>query len=386
VVVQALRGLQSGADSTCTFCAPAVARKLDHADPYVRLTAAQVLASRPAMAGADSAGRVAVFGSLRARLADRDGATRAAAAAALLTHLGEAAWDDVAPLLEDPSFYVRAAMVAALGPLPGEPFERMLLERLSRRTPLFERMNAALALGTRGNRAVAPVLRPELYDRSLLFVAAVAGAIEQLGDTLAVPSLTRVYEARADDADSDARISLRDALRTLAGRAFADSLEAAHAVTPAPETYPPDYGTPPAVKRAVLRTSKGEIEWAFHPGEAPQTVANFMRLARRGYFDGALFHRVVPDFVIQDGDPTATGWGGPGYSIRCEYNRLRYERGMVGMALSGKDTGGSQWFITHSPQPHLDGRYTIFASVTRGMDVVYRIVQGDRIEKVEIFE
>jgi cyclophilin family peptidyl-prolyl cis-trans isomerase len=95
---------------------------------------------------------------------------------------------------------------------------------------------------------------------------------------------------------------------------------------------------------------------------------------------------VVPDFVIQDGDPTATGWGGPGYSIRCEYNRLRYERGMVGMALSGKDTGGSQWFITHSPQPHLDGRYTIFASVTRGMEVVYRITQGDRIEKVEIFE
>jgi cyclophilin family peptidyl-prolyl cis-trans isomerase len=95
-------------------------------------------------------------------------------------------------------------------------------------------------------------------------------------------------------------------------------------------------------------------------------------------------HRVVPNFVIQDGDPTGTGSGGPGWTIRCEYNRLRYEPGMVGMALSGKDTGGSQWFITHSPQPHLNGRYTIFARVARGMDVVHRIEQGDRVLKVEI--
>jgi cyclophilin family peptidyl-prolyl cis-trans isomerase len=109
-----------------------------------------------------------------------------------------------------------------------------------------------------------------------------------------------------------------------------------------------------------------------------------VRLAERGYFDGLVVHRVVPNFVIQDGDPTGTGSGGPGYTIRCEYNRLRYEAGMVGMALSGKDTGGSQWFITHSPQPHLNGRYTIFARVVRGMDVVHRIVQGDRVRKVEI--
>jgi cyclophilin family peptidyl-prolyl cis-trans isomerase len=90
---------------------------------------------------------------------------------------------------------------------------------------------------------------------------------------------------------------------------------------------------------------------------------------------------VVPNFVIQDGDPTGTGSGGPGYTIRCEYNMLRYGPGMVGMALSGKDTGGSQWFITHSPQHHLDGRYTIFAHVVRGMDVVGNIVQGDAISK-----
>ena len=134
----------------------------------------------------------------------------------------------------------------------------------------------------------------------------------------------------------------------------------------------------------MLRTDRGDIEWAFEDEAAPQTVKNFVRLAERGYFDGLAVHRVVPNFVIQDGDPTGTGSGGPGWTIRCEYNRLRYEAGMVGMALSGKDTGGSQWFITHSPQPHLNGRYTIFARVVRGQDVVGRIVQGDRVLGVEI--
>src|SRR6185295_17995246 len=135
---------------------------------------------------------------------------------------------------------------------------------------------------------------------------------------------------------------------------------------------------------AVLVTTAGEIEWAFDRDAAVQTVKNFVRLAERGYFNGLAVHRVVANFVIQDGDPTGTGSGGPGYTIRCEYNRLRYEAGMVGMALSGKDTGGSQWFITHSPQPHLNGRYTIFARVTRGLDVARRVVQGDRIISVEL--
>src|SRR4029077_18599098 len=127
-----------------------------------------------------------------------------------------------------------------------------------------------------------------------------------------------------------------------------------------------------------------DIAWSFYANEAPQTVRNFVRLADAGYFDGLVIHRVVPNFVIQDGDPTGTGSGGPGYTIRCEYNRLRYDTGMVGMALSGKDTGGSQWFITHSPQPHLNGKYTIFAHVVRGMDVVHKIVQGDQIRRIEI--
>src|SRR5262249_36749131 len=186
------------------------------------------------------------------------------------------------------------------------------------------------------------------------------------------------------DADADARIGLRDALRTLAGRAFADSIERAHPVPSPRPSYPDSFFAPPAVRRAVLHTSAGDIEWAFYGDLAPQTVKNFARLARRAYFDSLRVHRRVPDFVIQAGDPTRTGSGGPGYTIRCEYNALRYEAGMVGMALSGKDTGGSQWFITLSPQPHLNGRYTIFAHVTRGLDVAKRVTQGAIVYRVEL--
>jgi cyclophilin family peptidyl-prolyl cis-trans isomerase len=112
------------------------------------------------------------------------------------------------------------------------------------------------------------------------------------------------------------------------------------------------------------------------------TVMNFVGLARRAYFDGSTFHRVVPNYVDQDGDPTGTGNGGPGYEIRDELNPLEYGEGTVGMALSRPDTGGSQWFVTHAPQPHLDGIYPVFGQVMAGQDVIERIEQGDRITRV----
>ena len=120
--------------------------------------------------------------------------------------------------------------------------------------------------------------------------------------------------------------------------------------------------------------------------DAPQTVQNFMALARKGYFNGLQIHRVVPNFVVQDGDPRGDGDGGPGYTIRDELNDRPYLRGTVGMALSGPDTGGSQFFITHSPQPHLDAKYTVFGHVVNGMDVVDRIQQLDVIERVRIWD
>lgn len=137
---------------------------------------------------------------------------------------------------------------------------------------------------------------------------------------------------------------------------------------------------------AVLTTSKGAFTIELLADEAPLNVDNFVQLAKRRYFNGISFHRVVPNFVIQDGDPRGDGNGGPGYSIRCEINQVSYDRGAVGMALSGKDTGGSQWFATHSPQPHLDGGYTVFGRVIMGMDVVDRITRGDVIRSIVISE
>jgi cyclophilin family peptidyl-prolyl cis-trans isomerase/HEAT repeat protein len=134
---------------------------------------------------------------------------------------------------------------------------------------------------------------------------------------------------------------------------------------------------------ATIHTVRGPLRLELHGADAPITVSNFLSLARSGYYRNTAFHRVVPNFVAQDGDPRDDGNGGPGYSIRDEMNRQRYERGAVGMALAGADTGGSQYFLTHSPQPHLDGHYTIFARLVRGYDVLDRIVQGDRILRVE---
>jgi cyclophilin family peptidyl-prolyl cis-trans isomerase/HEAT repeat protein len=132
----------------------------------------------------------------------------------------------------------------------------------------------------------------------------------------------------------------------------------------------------------VVETDRGTLDIELLPAEAPLTVAAFIELVNRRYFDGTRWHRVVPNFVVQDGDPRGDGWGGPGFAIRDEINPVRYETGTVGMALSGPDTGGSQYFITHSAQPHLDGIYTIFGRVVGGSVVLNAIGQGDRIRSI----
>ena len=128
---------------------------------------------------------------------------------------------------------------------------------------------------------------------------------------------------------------------------------------------------------AIIKTNKGDIHLQLNPAEAPMTVNNFVALARDGFYDGVTFHRVVPNFVVQGGCPRGDGWGDAGYTIRSEFNQHTYDRGFIGIAHDGKDTGGSQFFITHFPQHHLDGRYTIFGRVIKGMDVVDKIEQGD---------
>jgi cyclophilin family peptidyl-prolyl cis-trans isomerase len=119
--------------------------------------------------------------------------------------------------------------------------------------------------------------------------------------------------------------------------------------------------------------------------EAPLTSAAFLDLARQGFYNGLTFHRVVPDFVVQGGDPRGDGSGGPGYTLRDEVGQRPYGPGAVGIALAGKDTGGSQFFITLSPQPHLDGSYTLLGWVAEGLDVAQRIRPGDTIERVEVW-
>ncbi len=141
---------------------------------------------------------------------------------------------------------------------------------------------------------------------------------------------------------------------------------------------------PPEFVAATILTNRGPIEINLLTRDAPQTTKHFARLVKRGFYDGLLFHRVVPDFVVQGGDPDGDGWGGPGYTIPCEVNETPFKTGVVGMALSGKDTGGSQFFITHSPQPHLDGKYTAFARVREGQNVVASLGEGDRIISVKL--
>jgi peptidyl-prolyl cis-trans isomerase B (cyclophilin B) len=140
--------------------------------------------------------------------------------------------------------------------------------------------------------------------------------------------------------------------------------------------------------RVKMDTDKGLIELELYPQHAPKTVNNFVFLAREGFYDEVAFHRVIANFVIQGGDPTGTGRGGPGYRFEDETrdNPLRHETGAISMANAGPNTNGSQFFITHSPQPHLDGKHTVFGKVVTGQDVVDAIQQGDRMIKVEIEE
>ena len=140
--------------------------------------------------------------------------------------------------------------------------------------------------------------------------------------------------------------------------------------------------------QATIETSKGTMVLDLHAAEAPVTVNNFVFLARQGYYDGVTFHRVISNFMIQGGDPTGTGRGGPGYKFQDEFNGNphRHGTGTLSMANAGPGTNGSQFFITHAPQPHLDGKHTVFGQIASGMDVVNAIRQGDKMVKVTISE
>lgn len=136
----------------------------------------------------------------------------------------------------------------------------------------------------------------------------------------------------------------------------------------------------------IMETDKGVLKIELYPKEAPGTVKNFISLIEKKFYDGLTFHRVIPNFVIQGGCPKGDGTGGPGYTIKCETkgNPHKHLRGSLSMAHAGKDTGGSQFFICHSPQAHLDGVHTVFGRVIEGLDMVDKIQKGDHIKKVTV--
>ncbi len=235
-----------------------------------------------------------------------------------------------------------------------------------------------------------------------------AGGAEALREAYKVGLPDVAYSARTSALDALAAYGSGEALETLrtalGDREWAVRVRAAErldkldpsgnhrrAMRPVPGAAPAPYDdrsliAPDYSPHAFIETAKGTIEFELAVLDAPQTCRNFMQLARKGFFNGLAIHRVVSNFVVQDGDSRGDGTGGPGYTVRDELNDRPFLRGAVGMALSWKDTGGSQFFITHSPQPHLDAKYTVFGHVISGMEVVDRIQQGDVIQRIRVWD
>ncbi len=306
---------------------------------------------------------------------------RAAEAAGLLRspEVLERLADDGDPGVRRVALETRLAMAVAGDPAAGE------LARAALRDPDPGVRTAALSWAVDH-----PVLPGET-----LYQALVAATRDRIADARLAAVRALRARAEATPVERGAIVNLLEQLARdrdyLVRRRSAAALEALDVEAPAVGAV--GIKKPVQVYREVVQrtraprwveivTERGTLGVELACPEAPLTCLNFLQLAGQGFFDGLSFHRVVPDFVVQAGDPRGDGLGGPGYAIRDEMNPLGYRAGVVGMALSGPDTGGSQFFITLSPQPHLDGGYTAFGRVTSGAEVLDRIVQGDRIVRV----
>jgi cyclophilin family peptidyl-prolyl cis-trans isomerase len=390
-----------------------VAAATRDADPNVRIAAAQSLATAFTKTDTD-------FPSLLA--ADTGVAYRSSLlVSAVRSGLRPA---ELGSWLTNSDWRLRAAVASANGDSLDRAFAIGRAMTLTRDSDPRVRAAAYGAIAAPASLPVEPgvqsALMDGLSDPDLFVRANVIGILADRPTSADLPTVLASYRRFAADSSNDARLAAvqyvgalwkKDSLslpadaRALIGALPIprDPLEraAARGITPlgswasVTETarpiawyeavlravlLPVYQGKPP---RATIHTTRGDLRLELFGAEAPITVNNFLSLARSGYYRNTRFHRVVPNFVAQDGDPRGDGNGGPGYAIRDEMNRRRYERGALGMALSGPDTGGSQYFLTHSPQPHLDGHYTVFGRLISGFDVLDRIVQGDRITSVE---
>jgi cyclophilin family peptidyl-prolyl cis-trans isomerase len=321
----------------------------------------------------------------------------------------------IAGLEPDSHWRVRAALAETLGTLPAtlsaDRLHAMLDDQDKRVIP------AVLASLAQVNAQDLPeILLKRLEDPDFAVRAAAAAVIKKVKPERGAQALRDAYQRGMPDSAYGARTAALDALtaygaaeagetlraalqdKDWAVRVRADELLAALEPGSAPRTIAPSPNAPigryddgPLIApqnspHVFIETAYGTIEFELAVLDAPQTCRNFIELAAKGFFNGLEVHRVVANFVVQDGDPRGDGEGGPGYTIRDELNERPYLRGTVGMALEWRDTGGSQFFITHSPQPHLDAKYTAFGHVVNGMDVVDRIKPGDVIQRVRVWD
>ncbi len=412
VRVNAIRSLGALRD---TASAGRIADRLQDQDPNVRVQAAMTLGEL---------GVPASVPALEAALGPRERWALQREALVALARVDSAAFARAAaPWLSSPDWRRRRAAAQAwtaarrgappLFARAGDPDPRVRATALQGLVPA----------GAKPSPEAAEAARRALSHPDFAVRAAAAGILRGAAARADAPLLAGALRAAERDSSADAALAALGALRAIAdsggGEDVADAITAA---VPRAESYlwrmwaeenwprlagtwgasrPIETGrsledyrsvvreyligpgavTPPKV---LIETSeRGTLEVELFASEAPLTVANFLRLVDQRYFDGGTWHRVVPNFVIQDGDPRGDGEGGPGWVIRDEINRRRYATsGMLGMALSGPDTGGSQWFLTHGPSPHLDGIYTIFGRVVGNRGPLARITQGDVIRAI----
>jgi cyclophilin family peptidyl-prolyl cis-trans isomerase/HEAT repeat protein len=309
-----------------------------------------------------------------------------AALAGTLADLGrERAQAPLTAMLEDQDQRVIPAVLNALAAINATNAAQEFVERLKSDDP---------AVRAAASRGLATIKAPNAT--AALTEAFKTGQRDGLNNarSAALAALTALDPAAAKgllmsalaDRDWAVRMRAADHLRRLDPAADVSSMR------PAPAPSVPELAAidalmaPKYSPQAYIDTAKGTIQFELAVLDAPRTVASFIALVRKNYFRGVQLHRVVPDFVVQTGDPRGDGAGGPGYTIRDELNQRPYLRGTVGMALSGPDTGGSQFFITHSPAPHLDADYTVFGQVVSGMDVVDRLQQWDTIDRIRVWD
>ncbi|MCX6545466.1 MAG: HEAT repeat domain-containing protein [Acidobacteria bacterium] len=348
------------------------------ADPWPSMRAAALRAMRQV----DPDTFLMVLSSLDA---DPHWSVRAALASIVATLDPAVAVPRLTVMLGDRDARVIPAVVEALARLHPPDLGPTLL-RLLKHEDVMVRAAAATAIGEMklqgGDAALAEAYRAGLGDGMYQARTAALGALTKYGSGAVMPVLKQAL------GDRDWAVRVR-ALALARDLDPASDLSAAIRPAPGPSTdyyASPSLVSPPVSPHVFLETDKGTIEIELAVLDAPLTAANFLALARSGAFSGVAIHRVVANFVVQDGDPRGDGEGSPGYTIRDELNERPFLRGTVGMALDWADTGGSQFFITHSPQPHLDGRYTVFGHVVAGMECVDRLQQWDVIRRVKTWD